>query len=278
MSRLLICSELDLSSANMRAALMEMHYWEDLGESGGARFSVCGDTYMMSIDDMHICHDNLDVQAAEFGIRVDNVIVMSKHSARSGKSALTTHPIGNYHGNEFGGRERALVRPSPALMSDALRRMVTYNDVPDVQACLEVTHHGPWLERPTFYIEIGSDESHWGDKHSAEILARVISDLEPHDEYPVVIGVGGGHYAPRFTDLILTHRVNIGHMLPAYQMEGADDEDIVRMVTDACTCTGTDQVYIHKKSMKRSKERRIIELISSAGYNVPKSADFDEIQ
>ncbi len=277
MSRLLICSEPDLPSVNMRAALREMHSWEDLGESGGMRFSVCGDTYMISIDDMHIRHDDLDVQAAGFGIKVDDVIVMSKHSARSGKPALTVHPIGNYHGNEFGGKERTLVRPSPALMSDAMRRIVVYNDVPDVQTCLEVTHHGPWLERPTFYIEIGSDELHWEDRHLAKILAMVISDLEPHDEYPIVVGVGGGHYAPKFTDLVLTHRVNIGHMLPVYQMEGTDDEDIVRMVTDACTCTDTDQVYIHRKFMKRPEERRIAELISSAGYDTPKSADFDEI-
>ena len=110
MSRLLICSEPDLPSVNMRAALMGMHRWEDLGESGSARFCVCGDTYMMSIGDMHIRHDDLDRQAEDFGIVVDDVIVMSKHSAKSGKPALTAHPIGNYHENEFGGRERTLVR------------------------------------------------------------------------------------------------------------------------------------------------------------------------
>ena len=51
-----------------------MHRWEDLGEQDGARFSVCGDTFMMSIDDMHIRHDGLDRQAEDFGIKVDDVI------------------------------------------------------------------------------------------------------------------------------------------------------------------------------------------------------------
>lgn len=278
MSRLLVCSEQDLPSVNMRAALMRMHSWEDLGEADGARYSVCGDTYMISIPDMHIRHDGLDRQAEDFGIKVDEVVVMSKHSAKSGKPALTAHPIGNYHGNEFGGRERALVRSNPALMSDALRRIVSYNDVEGIQTCFEVTHHGPWLEKPTFYIEIGSDESHWGDLHSAEVLAKVITDMEPCDDYPTVIGVGGGHYAPRFTDLVLSHKVNMGHMVPLYQMEGADDEDIIRMVRDACEATGTDQVYIHRKSMKGAEERRVRELIVSAGYDTPVSADFDKVQ
>ena len=87
MSRLLICSEPDLPSVNMRAALRRMHDWEDVGERDGARLSVCGDTYMLSIDDMHIRHDGLDRQAEDFGIKVDDVIVMSKHSAKSGKPA-----------------------------------------------------------------------------------------------------------------------------------------------------------------------------------------------
>ena len=278
MSRLLVCSEPDLPSVNMRAALMRMHEWEDLGEKDGARFCVCGDTYMISIDDMHIRHDGIDRQAEEFGIQVDDVVVMSKHSAKSGKPALTAHPIGNYHENEFGGRERALVQASPALMTDALRRIVSYNDVPGIQTCFEVTHHGPWMDRPTFYIEIGSDESHWGDVHSAEILARVITDLDPHDEYPTVVGVGGGHYAPRFTDLALSRKVNVGHMLPIYQMEGRDDEDFLRMLNDACRATGTDQVYIHRKSMKGAEERRLRDLAVSAGYDVPASKDFDPLQ
>lgn len=278
MSRLLVCSEPDLPSVNMRASLMAMHSWEDLGESEGARYMCCGDTYMMSIDDMHIRHDGLDRQAEAFGIKVDEVVVMSKHSARSGKPALTAHPIGNYHDNEFGGRERTLVTPAPALMSDALRRIVSYNDVPGMQTCFEVTHHGPWLEKPTFYIEIGSDESHWGDLHAADTLARVIADLEPHDEYPVVVGVGGGHYAPRFSDLALTHKVNVGHMLPCYQFEGGDDEDFLRMLRDACTVTGTDQVYVHRKSMKKPEEHRVTDLIQSAGYDTPKSAQFDPLR
>lgn len=277
MSRLLVCSECDLPSVNMRTCLLSMGGWEDIGSSGDASFRMKGDVCMMSIPDMHIRHDGLDAEAEAFGIKVDDVVVMSKHSAKSGRSALTVHPIGNYKANDFGGRERALVKAAPALMSDALRRIMAYSDVPDVQTCFEVTHHGPWLDRPTFYIEIGSDETHWGDMHSAEILARVISEMESGDGYPVVIGVGGGHYAPRFTELVAGSKVDMGHMIPNYQLEGSDDEDIARMIRDACTATGTDQVYIHRKSMKGAEERRIRDIATSLGYDTPGSKDFDEI-
>ena len=91
------------------------------------------------------------------------------------------------------------------------------------------------------------------------------------------MGVGGGHYAPRFTDLVLSRKVNMGHMLPIYQFEGRDDEDFVRMLNDACKATGTDMVYIHRKSMKGPEEHRVRDLIQSAGYDTPKSADFEPL-
>ncbi len=277
MSRLLVCSECDLPSYNMRASLKAMGGWEELGSAGDASFCAKGDACIMSIPDMHIRHDDLDKEAEAFGIRVDEVVVMSKHSAKSGRPALTVHPIGNCKAADFGGKEKTLVKANPALMSDALRLIVQYCDVPDTQTCFEVTHHGPWLEKPTFYIEIGSEETHWGDRHSADILAKVITEMSPKD-YPAVVGIGGGHYAPRFTELVISSKVNMGHMIPNYQLEGSDDEEIARMIKDACAATGTDQVYIHRKSMKGAEERRIKEIALSLGTDVTASKDFEKLE
>lgn len=246
-----------------------------MGSDGTNSYRSYGDTVMMTIPDIHIRHEDLDKEAEAFGIKVDEVIVMSKHSAKSGRPALTAHPIGNYHENEFGGREGALVRANPALMTDALRHIVSTNDMEDTQTCFEVSHHGPWLEKPTFYIEVGSEQTHWENKHAAEILAHVIEDLDPHPEYPVAVGVGGGHYAPRFTEVALKFKVNFGHMLPNYQMENRDDEDIIRMMRLACDASGTKLIYLHRKSMKKPEERRISALVESAGYEQISSADLE---
>ncbi len=221
---------------------------------------------MVTIPDQHIYHEDLDKEVEDLGVKVDEVIVMSKHSAKSGTPALTAHPIGNYHENEFGGREGALVKANPALMTDALRRIVQRNDMPENQLCFEVTHHGPWMEKPTFYIEVGSVQEQWENKHAAEILAHVIEELDPHPEYPVAVGMGGGHYAPRFTEVALNFKVNFGHMLPNYQIEGRDDEDIVRMLKLACEASDTKLVYFHKKSVKKPEARRLSSLIESAGF------------
>lgn len=277
MSRLIVCSDVDLPSVNMRAALMRMHDWEDMGSSRGVSYMSCGDDVMMSIPDMHVRHENLDREAEAFGVKVDSVVVMSRHSAKSGRPSLTAHPIGNYHEADFGGRPETLVKASSAEMTDAIRRIHAYNRQEGVQTCFEVTHHGPYLEKPTFYIEIGSDETHWGDLPSAEVLAQVISDIEPHDEYLTLVGIGGGHYAPRFTEAVMSSKVNFGHMLPNYQLEGRDDEDVARMVRDACVATGTDSVYIHRKSMRGPEEHRIADIVRSEGFETVSSKQFEPI-
>ena len=278
MRRLIVCSEADLPSVNMRSALLSKGGWEDIGSSDGASYMCRGDDVMMSIRDMHIRHEDLDKEAAGFGVTADLVIVMSRHSSKSGRPALTAHPIGNYHEADFGGRAGSLVRSSPAAMTDAVRRIHELNSDPSVQTCFEVTHHGPWLDLPTFYIEIGSDETHWGDVRLAELLAHVIEDLDPHDEYRPLVGIGGGHYAPRFTEAALSSRVNFGHMIPNYQLEGRDDEDIARMIRDACEATATDSVYIHRKSMKGPEEHRIADIAASLGYECVKSKDFEPLR
>ncbi|MDR0508238.1 MAG: D-aminoacyl-tRNA deacylase [Candidatus Methanoplasma sp.] len=274
--KLLICSETDIPSVNMKIQLLKKREWEDIGRYGKNSFLMNGETVMMTTPDLHIRMEDVDQRIADAGIDVDEVIFMSRHSATSGEASLTVHPIGNFRENKFGGRERTLVRSDPALMSDALRKIARYNDLDNFRVCFEVTHHGPWLNKPTFFIEIGSDERNWGNEAAADILSDVLLDMEPND-YDTAVGVGGGHYAPRFTEVTLGFKINFGHMLPNYHLEGSSDEDIVRMVKDACEASDTNLVYMHRKSLKPAEEKRISELIRSAGFELITSSGLERI-
>jgi D-aminoacyl-tRNA deacylase len=276
MSKLLICCESDLPSCNMKDRLLESGGWDAVGKDENHTFYSKGDDLLLSTSDVHIYTDDLDKVAEKFGFKSDVVIYMSKHSAASGEPALTVHPIGNYHENKFGGKVNTLVKAHPSIMTDALRRIVSYNTLPEFRTCFEVTHHGPCLKTPTMFIEIGSDEKNWGNIPASAILAKVVSDAEPNDD-PSVIGIGGGHYAPRFTELVEKHRVNMGHMIPLYQTEDRDDEDILRMVADASAATDTKMVYMHRNSFGKPMQRHILEMLESEGYENVRSSDFEEI-
>ena len=176
----------------------------------------------------------------------------------------------------MGGKAETLVRPTPHLMTSVLRNIPRFNNDPSYSISFEVTHHGPYVDVPTMYLEIGSDESHWGDEVAAGVLIDSLLSAEVSD-YPVVIGVGGGHYAPRFTDLALSTKVDIGHMVPNYQINDASDEEVSRMISSAAEVTDTDMVYVHRNSMKGPEERRVNGIIDSLGLERVSSKDFDSM-
>jgi len=274
--RLLVCSEIDVPSVNMKDQLLRKKKWEEIGRSGRDRFLGCENMVIMITPDLHIYIEDIDRRIADASLDIDEVVFMSRHSAESGEASLTVHPIGNFHENKFGGKEKTLVKANPSVMTDALRKITEFNDLDDFRICFEVTHHGPWLNRPTFFIEIGSDARNWGNIRAAEILADTILNMGSND-YETAIGIAGGHYAPRFTEVALKFKINFGHMIPNYQIEGSTDEDILRMVKEASDASNTQMVYFHRKSLKGSEEKRLSDLIRSAGYELISSSDLDVI-
>ena len=256
MYKLLLCSEKDTASVNIRDALLGARKWEHDG-----KFLYYDDLVLMSIPDMHIHAEGIDRDAIDSGISVKEMIFLSKHKAASRIPTLTVHPIGNFNSAELGGKDKTLVKASPATMTDLLRSLFA-KDRGHFQASFEVTHHGPFVDVPATFAEIGSDESQWSDKHAAGIIADSILDIRDND-YEVAVGIGGGHYAPRFTEVATEHKINFGHMIPEYAFKDASDSDLIRMIRDSAKESGTDLVYVHKKSVKGEVFRRIVTAVDS---------------
>lgn len=276
MRTLLVCSEPDIPSVNMKAALLRKGEWEDGGSDGSTSYLLSERYVMMTIPELHIYAEGADSLArrtADF----DSMVFLSRHKAASKMPTLTVHPIGNYKTADFGGRDGTLCPASPHAMSATLRAMQDLNDTGAYTVSFEVTHHGPFTETPAFFIEIGSDESRWGDLRAAEILTDALLSAEADPANLTAIGVGGGHYAPRFSEITLSHRIDFGHMIPKYQIDGSDDDGIVRMVRQASEMTGTKVAYIHRKSLKGPEERRVRALMESEGMEIVSSKDLDPV-
>ncbi len=278
-NREIVLCRRDVASVNICEALLAQGGWEDAGSDGVCSYKRRGNDLLVDLPDKHLYTDNIDKRAVVMGFRPDVVIFPSVHSAGSGRPALTVHPIGNYNDAMYGGRERTLVKASPSAMSSSLRCIKEKCRMPEFNICFEVTHHGPWLETPTYFLEIGSDMDHWPRKDAGELQAEVLRDtaeLDP-EPFPALIGVGGGHYAPRFTEMALEKKVDFGHMLPNYQMEGRSDEDIARMMESAMEATGTEMGYLHRKSMKGPEAHRIKDIGEAAGVQWMRSEDLEPL-
>jgi len=182
------------------------------------------------------------------------IIFASKHASKEGVPTLTVHSDGNFCKAEVGGKDCSLsIAPAPYLKSALL--FYYENQLPGYKVSLEVTHHGPNLNKPSLWIEVGSTEREWND-HKAIILAcENIVNLKPI-ESEVVVGFGGPHYAPKFTKVIINEDVAIGHIMPKYVMDHVKVNMIKEMINN--TIPKVDYALIDWKGTKSDFRRKII--------------------
>jgi D-aminoacyl-tRNA deacylase len=262
---------------NIREELLALGGWERSGELEGEESFSRRDVAMVTIPGTHLYADDIDDRAEQaLGQRPVEVVFLSRHRAASGQRSLTVHPIGNWNRADYGGREGELVTAAPDLMTSLLRELKRQAAGLQFDVTYEVTHHGPYLETPTLFIEIGSSEATWGDKGAAGAIARSLLNVDVTD-CPRALGIGGGHYAPRFTEVSLAKRVSFGHMLPNHAFDLRDPDDLARKITKGMERSGASLVYLHKKSMKRSEATTVAKLVADLGYRVVDSSDLEDL-
>lgn len=269
--RFLVASLADVASLNQRDALLRIAPWDAAGTFDGSPAWRRREDVVVTIPEHHLYRDGLDRDlAGQFG-PPDVVVYLSKHRSESGTSSLTVHPIGNPRGADFGGQPGRLVTAAPRLMTAALRALRREASGLPYAVTFEATHHGPYLEAPAFYIEQGSTEREWKDTQASMAIARALLNLSAADA-PIAVGLGGGHYVPRQTDLALGKRIAFGHLLPAYALEGADEallEQALARTPDASLA------YVHRKSLTRTAARTWEARAEAAGLRVVREADLE---
>lgn len=219
---LILVSRPDPASVNIRDALLDMQPWAETGSFEGLPVREHADFLMVETPKMHLECDHLDERMRAAGLAFDAIIVASKHKAESGKPALTVHPIGNFDAADHGGLPRRLVPTAPRIMARVLRRLRAEATGLKHVVTYEATHHGPYLETPTAFVEIGTDETAWNDADLGRRVARaLLAATEPShaDAAPVLVALGGSHYAPRATDLARQSKANFGHIVPGYALD-----------------------------------------------------------
>ncbi len=268
----IIISKPDIASCNIFDNLLQITDWKEKGEFQESPVFYHGDFFIATIKDEHIFHDNVDREIIQtINENLEVIIYASRHRSESGNRSLTVHPIGNYGKAGFGGKERTLVPSSPHLMTEAIRILRKKAGELNFSVSFEATHHGPFLETPTFFIEIGSDESAWRDKKAARVIAEAIMETKTRD-YPVGIGVGGGHYSPRITDVAKERKISFGHIVPTYALPNLDWEMAKKAVE---ATSGVEKVYFHKKQLKGGQYSELKKMFSGIGVTSVKTSDLE---
>ena len=142
---------------------------------------------------------------------------------------------------------------------------------------MEATHHGPLIEKPCLFIEIGSTEQEWKDRRAAFVIAKTISDTienyEPNPYYETAIGIGGPHYCPAFNKLQLRSNIAVSHVIPKYVNPITEE-----MIVEAWQKTDEDPDFaiIDWKGVGNSENRqRITDALEKNSYPWKKLKDID---
>lgn len=144
--------------------------------------------------------------------QAEEILVASRHVSRTARPCLTVHVPGELE-------ESRLAMASPLTAKrvlQALNRLAREFGL-EYEVSLEATHHGPThFDVPITFVEIGGLEEQWRDRKAGEVLAiAMVEALQGATGRPAV-GLGGPHYAPRHTEVVLKTDVAIGHILPNY--------------------------------------------------------------
>jgi D-aminoacyl-tRNA deacylase len=194
-------------------------------------------------------------------VKEDLIIFLSKHQSEVGTKALTIHMIGNFGEAKFGGKGRELCGAMPRVGANYLRALNEKNISEGLSkqgfvVTMEATHHGPFSRKDCLFIEIGSSPAEWKNDLAAKIIAQtVINETQKENKDTIVIGLGGGHYTPEFTKLVLRQKYSFGHICPKHNLGELNLDLIWSMIRRS----GADEIVLDWKGLKENKEK-VLEL------------------
>lgn len=258
----LVYSADQTTSVNIAEALKDMLEFENMGVVNGMNSFKAGATRMLEV------RGNLtDAEIIDSTIGEDLAIFLSMHSSARGIAGFTVHAEGNWSDEaRLGGKPKKLSTASPANMLSMLNAVHEKQDV--LQTTYEATHHGPLLNAPSFFVEVGGTSQAIGSKSFAESLASAVVDFLSADdaEYgKVVIGIGSTHYPEKFTRLALNGTYAFSHIMPKYNLHS----DMLQQAVERSDLRA-EAAVIEWKSLNSVQRAGIIQELERIGVDYEK--------
>ncbi|MBI5158675.1 hypothetical protein HY992_01000 [Candidatus Micrarchaeota archaeon] len=217
----IIYSSQDIAGVNIAKKLVSDYSFQQASSVNDFPAFKNGGTLLVEIPSRTVHSENLSLPG-------DYYIFASRHASETGRPCFTVHPIGNWGKAELGGREKTIVTAFASKMKVALlelNRLAGLNNFTGRLVCFEVTHHGPFLEKPTLFVEVGSSEREWVEERACSVVAgAIMKTVDSNEEFDAFFGAGGGHYSPTFTKIGLLSEFSFGHMIPKHAVGNLEQE------------------------------------------------------
>jgi len=256
----IIVSTDDSAGMNIRDTLVDLHGFNKTTETfrGNPVYMKDG-IRMYTLDTPTIHSEGIDSE-----IDGDVIIFATRHRAASGKKSFSVHAPGNWSKAEAGGSDKKLCSTMPAMMKDAIKKINNTYGGDEFDIIQESTHHGPLIEKPCMFIEIGSTETEWVRRDCGEVIANVVNyiAINPIRKYKSVAVLGGGHYSRVATKLMLNTDYAVGHICPKHMLQNLDSELLQQIIHK--NGNKFEMIVLDWKGLGPEKSR-IISLLDDAG-------------
>ena len=216
--------------------------------------------------------DIINAENIDDKIQEDFIIFVSRHKGKQ-EQILSVHAPGNWKQAEYGGQEGKVCKTSASILKVFFQEL--NKNVPEGwQATLEVTHHGPYIEKPCLFIEIGSNEKDWKNKDAAKAIAKTIKEaikkMKTNEKFITSIGIGGPHYCPNFNKIQLNSEYAIGHIIPEYSLPLTK-----QMIQEAVEKQEKPEVILLDwKGLGKSEQRKeIIEILDKLNLSYKRTSE-----
>jgi D-aminoacyl-tRNA deacylase len=223
----IIVSKLDPAGLNIKEHLLKSARFEESGQYEGNIVYELNDAKLYTVNKESIHNEDIDKK-----ISADLFIFATKHQSASGIHSLSVHAPGNWDEAEYGGATRKLCVAPASYLKEALQRLEKLAEGMHYEIIQECTHHGPYLGKPCFFIEIGSSNLEWINPEAGKVIAKVILDLieNPPKQYEAIFGIGGLHHTPNFKKIVIDSEYALGHVCPKYMIECLDKQMILQAI------------------------------------------------
>jgi len=269
---LLVASKVDKASMNIAKQLIANHNFHE----AAGRF-MGNPMYLKEMPNgevsklIFIDQEPVNTQNFPFPKPFRLLIFLSRHKSESGRPTLSVHTPGNIGEATLGGISRKVSVSSASAMKKALISMKKAQEEMNLEyeVSYECTHHGPSLDAPTMFVELGSSPAQWEDLNAAEAVAQgALAAASNEESYPTVLGIGGPHYNAKFTRKALSSDVAFGHIIPKYAIEKLDEEMLRQCVER--TVEPVQKAILDWKGIRGTDKKNLLEKLHKIGLEFDK--------
>jgi D-aminoacyl-tRNA deacylase len=270
---LTVASTKDVASMNIARKLIDLYKFEKTQTSYQEEPIYEKRTEDKTIKLVFINQETISAQNITDHFAASLIVFISRHSGVAGIPTLSVHVPGNL-GEEakLGGLPKHISVCSASAMKNALLELARIKEESNLpyEVSYECTHHGPSLNAPTMFVELGSSMEQWKDPKAAEAVAyAAIAAITKDTKYPAVLGVGGPHYNERFTRIALTTPKAFGHIISKYAAPTVDATTVKQCVQK--TAEKVESAVFDWKSLRSPHRRKIITALESLKVPIEKA-------